>query len=168
MQPVDINSPLKLEYLQNFLQYDPVTGIWVWKIGPSNAIKSGSRAGKIVGGGYRQIAFCGWLYYSARLAWFYQTGNWPKERIDHINRVRDDDRWVNLREASESDQCANRQIQINNTSGYKGVSWSIAVGKWDVRVNRLHIGYYDNLAEAVAVRDSIAVEFQGDFAVLNT
>lgn len=168
MQPIDINSPLQIEQLKKVLNYDPDTGVWVWIVGPSNAIKSGSIAGKIVGGGYRQITLLGWHYYAARLAWFYMTGEWPAERVDHVNRIRDDNRWANLRLATESDQCANRQIQSNNTSGYKGVSWSIGNGKWDVRVNRFHVGYYDSLEEAVAIRDSIAIEFQGDFAVLNS
>lgn len=96
------------------------------------------------------------------------TGEWPKEQIDHANRDRLDDRWNNLREATWSDNMANRKLQGNNTSGFKGVSWDKVTNKWDVRVNRFHIGYYDSLEEAVAVRDATASNLQGEFAALNS
>ena len=168
MQPIDINSPLKLEYLHTVLHYDPSSGIWTWKVGPSNAIKAGSRAGKIVGSGHRQIVLRGWLYYSARLAVFYMTGEWPKDRVDHRNRIRDDDRWENLREASESDNGANRSMQINNTSGYRGVSWDMNSSKWEVRVNRVYLGRYDDLDIAILIRAEFADKYQGEFAVPNS
>lgn len=168
MHPGDTESGLSVELLRKHLHYNPETGEWTWLISQSNVIQAGTHAGCITDRGYLRIRFKGNSYYSARLAWFYMTGEWPKEQIDHANRDRLDDRWNNLREATWSDNMANRKLQGNNTSGFKGVSWDKVTNKWDVRVNRFHIGYYDSLEEAVAVRDATASNLQGEFAALNS
>lgn len=167
MHAEDFLSGLTIEELRRNLLYNPDTGEWTWLISQSNFIQAGRRAGKIVGGGYRQIGFHGHWYYSARLAWFYMTGEWPGEQVDHINRDRVDDRWVNLRQASFGDNQANKKLQSNNTSGYKGVSWDKATGMWEVRVNRVYHGRYENIEDALRVRDETAAELQGEFATRN-
>lgn len=159
---------ITLDRLKQILHYDPETGVWTWLIKPSRRLAQGSVAGTIKQDGYRQIIFAGQHYYSAVLAWFYMTGEWPTNLVDHENRNRSDDRWLNLREATYSDNGANRKMQSNNTSGYRGVSWDQVSGKWDVRVNRIHIGFYSDLAEAVSVRDACALSMQGSFATPNT
>jgi HNH endonuclease len=154
--------------LREMLHYDPDTGVWTWLAAPNhNTRLNGTRAGHLRGDGYRQIRIDGRLYYSGRLAWFYMTGQFPREEIDHVNRDPSDDRWNNLREATSSDNKANQCLSSNNTSGYKGVSWNYIVGKWYVHVNGLYLGCFDNLEEAIEARDSFAEEMQGDFAVLN-
>lgn len=163
-----MSMDLTQEILRRWLRYDPETGNWTWIKSSSRSIKVGQVAGSLRQDGYRRIFFDGVFYYSARLAFFYMTGEWPKEQMDHINKDRDDDRWVNLREASSSDNNANRKMQSNNTSGYRGVSWDYMAGKWDVRVNRIHIGFFDDIEEAVAARDLHAEEMQGAFANLNS
>ena len=47
------------------------------------------------------------------------TGSDPKEQIDHINGIRDDNRWQNLREATSHQNAWNTGDYANNTSGYK-------------------------------------------------
>jgi hypothetical protein len=37
------------------------------------------------------------------------TNRWPKDQIDHINRNKSDDRWINLREASSIENMRNRR-----------------------------------------------------------
>lgn len=158
-------KPLTLELLKQRLAYNPKTGVWQWL--RSNNACAKKPAGHMRPDGYRQLIIDGVCYFSGRLAWFYMTSEWPQEQIDHINRNRADDRWSNLREATWSNNMANRKLHTNNTSGYRGVSWDNTQQKWDVRVNRLHIGWYDDLEEAVAVRDRLAQGMQGSFAVLN-
>ena len=159
---------ISVERLKQVLEYDPETGIWTWLVSPCHFIKVGQVAGHVQDNGYRQIRIDYVYYKSARLAHLYMTGEWPKEQMDHINRDRADDRWVNLREATASDNNVNKRLQCNNTSGYRGVSWDRWQQKWNVRVNRMHLGWYDNLATAVAERDRYALLAQGSFAILNS
>jgi hypothetical protein len=55
------------------------------------------------------------------------TGEWPEGVVEHINRVRTDNRWANLRPQLNR---LNRAEYRNNTSGVKGVSWSKHRRKW--------------------------------------
>lgn len=114
---------LVLEDLHKIIHYEPETGVWTWKIsrkGP--ATKSGARAGCIKrcnsgkGALYRIIKIYGTSYSSARLAWFYMTGQWPSE-IDHINRKSTDDRWDNLREVTHKENMDNAGVQKNPYTG---------------------------------------------------
>lgn len=168
MYPTDFLSDLTVEELRRNLLYNPDTGEWIWLIAQSNFIQAGRRAGKVVSGGYTQIFFHGKGYYSARLAWFYMTGKWPDEQIDHINRDRMDDRWCNLREATFGENQMNTGLAQNNTSGYKGVSWRVQSQKWEARVNNIYLGMYDSKEEAKAVRDAFVEKLHGEFAVTNS
>lgn len=100
------------------------------------------------------------------------TGEWPKQEIDHQDRDKTNDIWDNLRDISRSENALNRDLQANNTSGVRGVHWDVNKQKWAVQVKdggfNHYCGRYDSLDEAVAVRDSVALELHGDFANLNT
>jgi len=141
--------------LRRILHYDARRGVWRWRVSRGTAGK-GSVAGCIQSDGYRHICINGKQYKSSRLAWFYIRGYFPENQVDHINRVRDDDRWENLREVSQ--QCNNRNcgIRKDNASGIRGVSWYKQTGKWLVQVavngKRKHLGYHDDFTEAVAYR----------------
>lgn len=107
--------------LLQLLEYDPATGIFTRKVSRGNTA-AGSRAGyRNKDNGYEQIYINGRRYYSHRLAWFYITGSWPKDRIDHINLIKSDNRLVNLRPATDSENQGNRALQRNNTTGFRGV-----------------------------------------------
>jgi HNH endonuclease len=43
--------------------------------------------------------------------------------MDHVNGDRADNRWCNLREATQSQNQANTSMRADNISGYKGVCW---------------------------------------------
>jgi hypothetical protein len=92
------------EQLRHNLTYDPLTGLWFWNIRVGrgrNAKKSGDPAGYTDPDGYVRIIPDGERkYYAHRLAFFYMLGRWPEAQVDHINRVRNDNRWENLREAT--------------------------------------------------------------------
>lgn len=57
---------------------------------------------------------------------------YPEQNIDHINGNKLDNRRENLRLCTQSGNTANAGKRINNTSGYKGVSWDKKAKRWSV------------------------------------
>lgn len=137
--------------LKELLHYDPESGAITWASRPSSRVKVGMLAGKVhPTQGYRQVRADKSLYYAHRLAWLYMTGEWPAADVDHINHVRDDNRWSNLRGATRSQNIQYKSMQSNNTSGVKGVYFH--AGKWAASIqyngkNR-HLGRFTDLADA--------------------
>jgi hypothetical protein len=109
------------ELLKSVLRYDPETGNFFWLKRVACCIHVGDVAGSTDGRGYQEIMFGGRSYQSHNLAWLYMTGVWPK-LIDHKNRIRNDNRWDNLREASRSVNAQNKSILSKNNSGLLGVN----------------------------------------------
>lgn len=89
------------ERLKELFDYNPETGNLVWKV-RRQRIKVGGVAGRVDNQGYRRIRLDGRNYQAHRLVWLWHHGEWPKYEIDHINRVRDDNRIENLRDVSGS------------------------------------------------------------------
>ncbi|QOZ26170.1 HNH endonuclease [Bradyrhizobium sp. CCBAU 51753] len=89
--------------LRDVLDYDPDTGIFRWRVSPTNRVKAGAVAGWRHKEGYREIRIAGRNYLASRLAIFYVTGEWPAELIKYRNGVRDDDRFANLYQATYSE-----------------------------------------------------------------
>ena len=151
------------ERLLSLLHYDPETGIWTWLSNRGGTARKGSRAGAIDTYGYRQIKVDCVGYLSARLAWFYVKGEWPAVEIDHENRVRADDRWSNLREATRLENMANAVMPVG-TVGLFGVTPLKRAGGVIRYVAQYkgHIGVYETPelahAAAVAARDGRPVE----------
>jgi hypothetical protein len=114
-------NDLTYERLLELLEYDHLTGIWTWR-------KSrGARSSKSVAGNldrnskYRRIGIDGVSYLSARLAFLYMTGRWPSFEIDHRDGIDHNDRWANLREATDTQNQANRGCRKDSLLGIKGV-----------------------------------------------
>ncbi len=156
-----------LENLHNIISYDPKTGYFHWA-SARRKIKIGDRAGTIGNRGYRVICINRRDYLEHRLAWFYMTGKWPAAQIDHLNMVRDDNRFCNLREATNSQNGQNRKVQSNSKSGLRGVSWSKASKKWNARIKvngtYLHLGLFDCPASARIAYVIAADKYHGEFA----
>lgn len=87
---------------------------------------------------------------------------------DHINGDGLDNRRANLRHATTSQNQQNRGAQANNTSGFKGVSWSKADRKWRARINgggkQSHLGMFDSAEAAYAAYCEAASSMHGEFA----
>jgi hypothetical protein len=126
------------EELKKILSYDSQTGVFTWLVSPSKSIRAGRAAGcreKRIG--YCTIGYKGKIYKSHRLAWLYVTGKWPDGIIDHINGVKDDNRFDNLRVVDESGNAQNvRKPNKRNKSGFMGVIFF--QNKW--RANITHSG----------------------------
>ena len=99
--------------------------------------------------------------------------NTPKGGItDHINRNKLDNRRINLRICSNSDNLLNSSIRKNNTSGAKGVRWHKKSKKWVVEVNinykKKHVGLFKDKIEAIKKYNEVAKKCYGEFASPNT
>lgn len=153
-----------LERLKEVLRYCPETGHFYWKVKASTKTKIGDKAG------WKQHGYIGMMvdwknYYGHRLAWFYMTGEWPKQEIDHINGEPSDNRWENLREADRSQNSWNTRKRRN---GLKGAFFHKASGLWKSAIrNRgkvVSLGYFKSEEEAHAAYCVAASDNHGKFA----
>jgi hypothetical protein len=146
-----VKEPLSLppvSELQSRLDYNPTTGIFLWK-------HNNKEAGWADFKGYRIIKFKGICYRAHRLAWKMFHGKDPGSILDHIDRNRTNNVITNLREVDNSESMHNTGLRSDNTSGQRGVCWAEHVKKWRVKVNLKgkshHLGYYDDLDQAVKI-----------------
>lgn len=144
---------LTQEYLKSILFYDPETGLFVWLKSLSNRAKIGTPAGTLRSNGYLKTNIDGQLYYNHRLAWLYMTGEWPAYNIDHINGIKDNNEWKNLREATHSQNNKNRAAY----GATQDKNIYLTKGKYTVRVC---LGTYPTKEEAIAIRDKFLKEFK--------
>jgi hypothetical protein len=90
---------------------------------------------------------------------------------DHVNRNGLDNRRINLRPATASQNTANRGRQSNNTSGYKGVVWGKRISKWIARIQvdgkQTYLGFFDDPVEAAHAYNQAASAAFGEYAELN-
>jgi hypothetical protein len=85
-------------------------------------------------------------------------------QVDHINGDGLDNRRSNLRLATRSQNQANRKL---GKRGMKGVGWHTEKRKWRAYISTRHIGYFDDLGDALAAYDLAAVKLFGEYAQLN-
>ncbi|EAA1361122.1 HNH endonuclease [Salmonella enterica] len=141
--------------LSKILEYDPSTGVFRWNKSKGTAL-AGDVAGSVNHHGYREITIDGKKLQANRLAWLFVTGMFPNGVIDHINRVRDDNRFSNLRDISVAENNLNKSIRLDNKSGTSGVNWDIKREKWRAtgQINRKqkHLGYFKNIDDAMEAR----------------
>lgn len=142
------------ERLREILEYDPDTGHFI------NRCVRGNQAKGIVAGtkgvtGYIQIRIENVFYTGHRLAFLYMEGEWPSE-VDHINHIRHDNRWENLRIVTRQGNTRNRSKPSNNTSGMVGVTYYAERSQYrafiGVDYKFIHLGYFDNFFDAVCAR----------------
>lgn len=158
---------LTLLTLRSLLAYSPETGAFHWKIDQTGGTRAGMMAGRIHKRGYRVISIQNRKYTCGRLAWFHMTGQWPAGPVDHLDRDRTNNRWGNLRLATDSLNNANTPARRNNASGFKGVSLVKRSGRYAARIKRQHIGYFSTPEAAAMAYDAAALEAWGGFAYLN-
>lgn len=144
------------EQLKVILNYDPETGVFIWLTSKGRRVKAGDIAGSIEAEGYRVIRIDKKLYKAHRIAWLYMTGSWPKNQIDHINHIRDDNRWANFKEATNQENQRNASLRKDNVSGVAGVCWSKADRMWRARIRnkseRVYLGRFADKFEAICAR----------------
>ena len=93
------------------------------------------------------------------------------EEIDHIDGDGLNNQKVNLRFCTHAENMRNRDLQKNNTSGYKGVSWSRKNKKWQAHIKykgkQMGLGLFFCLIKAAAAYDEAAKKLYGKYARIN-
>lgn len=158
------NKDLTIEVLKDEISYNPNTGLFHWKKTKSG--RSKKEAGYIANDGYKLIMINAILYQAHRLAWFYINGTMPPKRsLDHINRIRSDNRIKNLRPCLEYQNGHNKRLPSNNSSGLKGIRFK--KNRWEVScmVNnkRKYLGRYEKKSDAINAYNSYAYKLVGEF-----
>lgn len=152
------------ERIKELYHYDPLTGVFTRKV-DRHSWKAGDIAGTL-SCGYISISIDYKVYRAHRLAWVYMTGREPQHHIDHINGNKTDNRWSNLREATQAENVLNRKMSCTNKSGHKGI-WQRKSGRYTARVEmdgvRKNLGTYSTKEEAKAAYDAAAKILHGEF-----
>ena len=93
------------------------------------------------------------------------------KNVDHINGDTLDNRKSNLRLCTSGENIRNQVKRCDNTSGYKGVSWSSEREKWEAKIQlnnkTIHLGRYKNKKEAAQAYNNAAIKYHKNFARLN-
>lgn len=153
--------------------YDAVSGDLRWRARPAEAFELGAfsasrkaaswnskNAGKVAGwvgaDGYRRVTVGPKSYLAHRIVWLIVTGEWPSDQVDHIDQDRLNNRFANLRAATNAQNARNRTLPSNNTSGAIGVSQCRTTGKWraEIKVHgrKRFLGVFADKAEAMSAR----------------
>lgn len=102
------------EYIFKNFSYNPLTG----KITRNDRKNSNGSFDK---DGYLIIKIKGKQFKAHRLAFLLYYGYFPKKEIDHINRIRTDNRILNLREVTRLENIKNITKKINENTGEVGI-----------------------------------------------
>ena len=161
-----------LEELKEHFDYNPDTGIIIWKKPTNPRIKVGAEAGhktvKTKNLVYREIKFNYTQYKAHRLAYYMYHGIDPRNNdVDHEDRNGLNNKINNLRLATRLENSRNRKFQKNNTSGVTGVTWDKRRGRWvaQLKLNGKYkfLGYYLNIQDAAQARKEGEKKYFGKF-----
>lgn len=115
-------ASLSLSRARELLSYDAETGKLTWRKPPRRGVGVMSEVGCVRPDGYRTVTIDGNAFLAANLIWFLVYGEWPVASVDHENRVRSDDRFCNLRPATQTENNFNQKIRVDNSLGIRGVT----------------------------------------------
>lgn len=153
--------------LLKLLRYEPATGSlsWLPRERPDftsdgkwrcwNKRFANAEAGVANPIGYIQIKLFGRQFLAHRIIWMMMCGENPLQ-IDHINGVRSDNRFLNLRNVTHKENNQNMAVQRKSISGCNGVVWQPSSAKWLAQI-RDHgeyrrLGLFADLEDAVRAR----------------
>lgn len=166
------HKPLTQARLKSVLSYDESIGIFLWR-SPNNQTCKTRVAGtkhhtKKSKTAYIRIKIDGWSYLAQRLAFLYKLGRWPRHQADHWNTDTLDNRWINLREATQSQNQGNATRRTDNKTGHKGVAYNMRDRMYyaTIQVDGVghHLGCFKKIEPAIAIYAKSAREFFGEFA----
>ena len=152
----------------DYFAYDPQEfgSCLIWKKSPSRNTKAGNFAGTQCKDGYFAVSFANKKIKAHKIVWFLHYKSWPKKLIDHINGNKFDNRIENLREASFSENQANKRLSKQNISGIKNVylhrnKWMVCIRK---NKKEHFFGYYADIELAELVAYEARIKLYKEFA----
>ena len=152
-------------YLRECFHYDPDTGVLRWRHRPNVAAwRNGKLAGKAatrLREGYLMVCLDGRAYGVHRVAWKMMKGRDPSDLIDHINGDRSDNRWNNLRAATNQENQWNKSTTKKTSGLPKGVYFR--AGRRLPYSAAIVLGSFSTIEEASAARDEAAQRLHGIF-----
>lgn len=155
------------EILQEYFDYQDGELV---RIKATRGQSIGKKAGWITtcnGVQYKKMSFSHKTLYVHRMIYLWHYGKIVKY-IDHINGNSLDNRIENLREATQSQNCANQALKKNNTSGYKGVRFRKDTNRWTANVmlngKNISFGCFDNPKDAYEAYKIGSTKLFGEFA----
>lgn len=164
----DTQDAIRAGECRALFDYDAATGLLRWRVSRANSVKVGDVAGNRSGKGHWVVSVNGHRMQRARMVWLWVTGALPADQVDHKNRVRDDDRWENLRLATPTQNLANRKY--TNAAGARGVSFRPKRPRpkqWDARITSNgkthHLGWFETKEAASAAYRAKAKELFGEY-----
>lgn len=155
--------------LDDFLEYDPLTGslTWKWRAPVNAKTRSWNTrwAGKAAlasldsSTGYLTGGFQGKKLLAHRAAFAIAHGRWPDGDVDHLNGNRSDNRLTNLREATRLQNSRNRRMDSRCKTGTMGVT--MRGTRWIARINvngrGRYIGMFPTKEDAIAARKNAEI-----------
>lgn len=158
------------DFLRHLFSYNKRTGIVLWmNPPPRGSVKRGEEAKSKLSSGYMRVTIAGSAYRLSSIIWKMVTGRdpLPGHDIDHRDTNKTNNRWSNLREATESQNVANQGLTIRNTTGFKGVT-RVPCGKWKASVRYkgalIYLGHHETPEQAHAAYVKKALELFGPYA----
>jgi hypothetical protein len=158
----DFMIKLTQDRLMFFLTYNPDTGLFKWTNNAPFKMR-GKEAGYYLNG-YHRIQVDGVMYASHRLAWLYMTGKFPDNQIDHKDRNKSNNKWLNLRQASHTQNQLNKRSK--NASIYRGVKEVKrlnSANRYVAYSMRKHIGTFDTAEDAALAYQIYVFKTVGDY-----
>ena len=147
--------------LNAVFSYDKATGLLTHKYTTASGF-AGDLATYGHFRGYLSVSIGRKQYLAHRVVFMMEKGYWP-EHVDHINHIKHDNRWDNLRDVIQADNNRNMPKQANSATGHVGVSFMKTGNKYrayiTVNSRAKHLGVFDTIEEAVAARDSANAQY---------
>jgi len=162
-------TPELLRYLRTVLRSDPSNGHVFWLSSPSRRYKAGNRAGSNRAYSCVSIRRDGLPPIDVRVSrmiWAFEMNRWPANEIDHRDRNPRNNSFSNLREATDSQNGANKAVRRSSVSGLKGVRLHRKTGLWNARIGAegKSLGYFKTSEDAYAAYVKAAINRFGEFA----